>query len=138
MTFGSRELERGRWTIGAWTVGDWQLTEPFTSRVIAVVRRIPIGRVATYGDVAALAGQPRAARAVGNIMRECRQRDVPCHRVIAAGGGLGGYGGNLELKRALLRAEGVLVGSTKIREFAARRWRGRAGTDRRRNPLSQT
>jgi methylated-DNA-[protein]-cysteine S-methyltransferase len=113
------------------------LTEPFKSRVIAVVRRIPAGRVATYGDVAAAAGKPRAARAVGNIMRDCRSRDVPCHRVIAAGGGLGGYGGNLALKRALLRAEGVLVGKTRIQDFAGRRWPGRAGTDRRRNPLSQ-
>ncbi len=109
----------------------------FKSRVIAVVRRIPAGRVATYGDVAAAAGRPRAARAVGNVMRECRLQDVPCHRVIAAGGGLGGYGGNLELKRALLRAEGVLVSTTRVRDFAARRWRGRGGTDRRRNPLSQ-
>src|SRR5262249_60891589 len=64
---------------------------PFFARVLSVVRRIPPGRVATYGDVAAMAGQPRAARAVGNIMRDCRRPDVPCHRVIAAGGGPGGY-----------------------------------------------
>ena len=55
------------------------------SRVLAVVRRIPPGRVATYGDVAAAAGGPRAWRAVGNIMRTCAARDVPCHRVVAAG-----------------------------------------------------
>jgi O-6-methylguanine DNA methyltransferase len=79
----------------------------FKTRVLAVVRRLPPGRVATYGDVAALAGQPRAARAVGNIMRDCRHSDVPCHRVIAAGGRLGGYGGSESLKRALLKAEGV-------------------------------
>jgi O-6-methylguanine DNA methyltransferase len=85
-------------------------------------RRIPAGRVATYGDVAASAGRPRAARAVGNIMRECTSRDVPCHRVIAAGGHLGGYGGRLEMKRALLRAEGILVSGNRIREFQARRW----------------
>jgi O-6-methylguanine DNA methyltransferase len=108
----------------------------FSSRVLSVVRRIPPGRVATYGDVAAAAGKPRAARAVGNIMRECGSRDVPCHRVVAAGGGLGGYGGNLELKRALLRAEGVRVTASRIRDFADRRWRARAGTDRRRNSLS--
>jgi methylated-DNA-[protein]-cysteine S-methyltransferase len=83
--------------------------------------------VATYGDVAAAAGAPRAARAVGNIMRECRSRDVPCHRVVAAGGAIGGYGGNLELKRSLLRAEGLVVGRTRIRDFAARRWVARAG-----------
>src|SRR5262249_17168131 len=66
---------------------------PFFARVLSVVRRIPPGRVATYGDVAAMAGQPRAARAVGNIMRDCRRADVPCHRGIAAGGGRGGDGG---------------------------------------------
>ena len=60
---------------------------PFTRRVLSVVRRIPPGRVSTYGDVATAAGRPRAARAVGNIMRDCTAHDVPCHRVIAAGGG---------------------------------------------------
>jgi O-6-methylguanine DNA methyltransferase len=96
----------------------------FRSKVIAVVRRIPPGRVATYGDVAAAAGSPRASRAVGNIMRECRSAGVPCHRVIAAGGRLGGFGGNLQLKRELLRAEGILVSGTRVKEFTARRWRG--------------
>jgi methylated-DNA-[protein]-cysteine S-methyltransferase len=94
----------------------------FTARVLAVVRRIPPGRVATYGDVAAAAGRPRAWRAVGNIMRDCAARDVPCHRVIAAAGRLGGYGGNLELKRALLRAEGIAVKGAAVREFRDRRW----------------
>ena len=106
--------------------------------MLSAVRSIPPGRVATYGEVAAAAGGPGAARAVGNIMRECGSRDVPCHRVVAAGGALGGYGGNLELKRALLRAEGVIVTGSRIRDFANRRWRApRAGTARRRNPLSQ-
>ena len=94
----------------------------FKSAVLAAVRRIPPGRVATYGDVAAMAGRPRAARAVGNIMRECRDSAVPCHRVVGAGGALGGYGGNLELKRALLRAEGVVVVGRRIRAFANARW----------------
>ena len=94
----------------------------FTRRVLSVVRRIPAGRVATYGDVAAVAGRPRAARAVGNIMRDTGARDVPAHRVIAAAGRLGGYGGRPEMKRALLRAEGVIVSGDKIRDFRARRW----------------
>ena len=94
----------------------------FTRRVLTVVRRIPAGRVATYGDIAARAGRPRAARAVGNIMKTCGLRDVPCHRVIAAGGALGGYGGNLELKRSLLRAEGILVSGSRIRQFREKRW----------------
>jgi methylated-DNA-[protein]-cysteine S-methyltransferase len=94
----------------------------FTRRVLSVVRRIPAGRVATYGDVAAAAGRPRAARAVGNIMRDTGARDIPAHRVIAAAGRLGGYGGRPEMKRALLRAEGVLVSGDRIRDFRARRW----------------
>jgi O-6-methylguanine DNA methyltransferase len=97
----------------------------FGGRVIAVVRRIPVGRVATYGDVAALAGRPRAARAVGNIMKNCHRRDVPCHRVIAAGGRLGGYGGSEALKRALLMAEGIGVSGGRVREIRRVRWTGR-------------
>lgn len=94
--------------------------------MLTFVRRIPAGRLATYGDVAAAAGNPRACRAVGNIMRECTASDVPCHRVVAAGGRLGGFGGNLELKRALLRAEGVRVVGGRIRDFQQRRWGVRA------------
>ncbi len=97
----------------------------FTARVLFVVRRIPPGRVATYGDVARLAGRPRACRAVGNIMRGCGRPDVPCHRVIAAGGRLGGYGGSEVLKRALLRAEGVTVSGSRVRELDRVRWRPR-------------
>ena len=97
----------------------------FRSRVLSVVRRIPVGRVATYGDVAELAGAPRAARAVGTVMRDCRDPRVPCHRVIAAGGGLGGFGSFLHLKRDLLRAEGVEVGVARIRRFKDVRWPGR-------------
>jgi O-6-methylguanine DNA methyltransferase len=95
----------------------------FRRRVLAVVRRIPPGRVATYGDVAAAAGKPRAARAVGNIMRDSSGHNVPAHRVIAAAGKLGGYGGRIEMKRALLRAEGVLVSGSRVRDFNTRRWR---------------
>jgi methylated-DNA-[protein]-cysteine S-methyltransferase len=98
----------------------------FAARVLATVRRLPAGRVATYGDVAAMAGRARAWRAVGNIMRECRMPDVPCHRVVAAGGRLGGYGGNVQVKRALLRAEGIPVTRFRIKGFDARRWRAAA------------
>lgn len=94
----------------------------FRARVLSVVRRIPPGRVATYGDVAGMAGTPRAWRAVGTVMRECGDPGTPCHRVIAAGGALGGYGGNLHLKRELLRAEGLEVGPTRVRHFANVRW----------------
>ena len=94
----------------------------FGRRVLAVVRRIPPGRVATYGDVAERSGRPRAWRAVGNIMRNCHDAATPCHRVVGAGGALGGYGGNLQLKRELLRAEGLEVGIARIRGFRDARW----------------
>jgi len=106
-------------------------SQSFSDAVLRVVRRIPPGRVATYGDVAAMAGRPRAARAVGNIMRGCSDRGVPCHRVVGAGGALGGYGGEEALKRALLRAEGLIVVGRRIRAFGAVRWAGKAGRLRR-------
>ena len=94
----------------------------FRQRVLFAVRRIPPGRVATYGDVAAAAGAPRAARAVGNIMKGCGVPGVPCHRVIAAGGRLGGYGGSEGLKRALLVAEGVTVRGVRVKDFDRKRF----------------
>jgi methylated-DNA-[protein]-cysteine S-methyltransferase len=89
----------------------------FVLRVLTIVRRIPRGQVATYGDVAALAGRPGAARAVGNIMRDYGAPDVPCHRVIAAGGRLGGYGGNEAVKRAMLAAEGIAFRGSRVARF---------------------
>jgi len=94
----------------------------FPSRVLSLVRRIPPGRVATYGDIARLAGFPGAARAVGNVMRGCDRPDVPCHRVIAAGGRLGGYGGSEVLKRSLLLAEGISVVGGRVRDLRRVRW----------------
>jgi O-6-methylguanine DNA methyltransferase len=98
-------------------------SEPaFSRRVLAVVRRIPVGRVTTYGAIARLAGRPRAARAVGNIMREAKAPGLPYHRVIAAGGLLGGYGGHLSLKRALLAAEGLVVTASRVKHFSKVKW----------------
>ncbi len=97
-------------------------TSPFAARVLTILRRVPPGRVITYGDLAALAGRPGAARAVGNIMRTARQPGLPYHRVIAAGGRLGGYGGHEGMKQALLRQEGVVVVGDRVRSFQSRRW----------------
>lgn len=97
----------------------------FARRVLLVTRRIPPGRVATYGDVARLAGRPRAARAVGTIMRTARVPGLPYFRVVAAGGRIGGYGGAPRLKASLLAAEGVVVRGSRIVDFARRRWPGR-------------
>ncbi len=95
---------------------------PFARRVMHLLRKVPHGRVITYGDLARLAGRPGAARAVGNIMREASEPGLPYHRVIAAGGRLGGYGGQEGLKQALLRQEGVPVSRGRVREFPSRRW----------------
>src|SRR5262245_16172914 len=94
----------------------------FSKRVLLVVRRIPPGRVSTYGIVAKLAGQSRAGRAVGIIMRGLYVRSVPCHRVIAAGGRLGGYGGSEGMKRSLLVAEGVRVSGGRVRDVTRVLW----------------
>ncbi len=102
----------------------------FERRVLSVIRRIPVGRVTTYGTVARLAGRPRAARAVGNIMRTAREPGLPYHRVIAAGGLLGGYS-SPALKRALLAAEGLTVSGTRVRQFAAVCWPPAAGGGRK-------
>ena len=94
---------------------------PFERKVLTVVSRIPVGRVTTYGDVARLAGRPRAARAVGNILREAGRPGLPYHRVIAANGKLGGYS-NVSLKRSLLAAEGLTVAPGRVVGFARIRW----------------
>lgn len=94
---------------------------PFERKVLAIVSRIPVGRVITYGDVASLAGKPGAARAVGNIMRTSGRPGLPYHRVLAAGGGLGGYS-SLALKRSLLAAEGLTVTPRRVLAFAQVRW----------------
>lgn len=94
----------------------------FVTRVLALLRRVPAGRVVTYGDLARLAGRPGAARAVGNIMRQAAEPALPYHRVIAAGGRVGGYGGREPMKEALLRQEGVTIVRGRIRGFASRRW----------------
>ena len=82
----------------------------FQLRVWSALREIPRGKVATYGEIAARIGRPLAARAVGQACGSNRVvLFVPCHRVVAAQGKLGGFGGGLELKKALLRHEGVKV-----------------------------
>jgi O-6-methylguanine DNA methyltransferase len=96
---------------------------PFARRVLRLLTRIPPGRVVTYGDLARLAGRSGAARAVGSLMRTARQPGLPYHRVIAAGGRLGGYGGSESLKASLLAAEGVIVRRGRVVEFASRRYR---------------
>lgn len=85
-------------------------TDDFTASVIAVVSGLEPGEVVTYGEVAAQAGRPGAARAVGNVLK--RSDGLPWWRVVSAGGRL--VPGNERRQSALLRAEGVQVQDGKI------------------------
>jgi methylated-DNA-[protein]-cysteine S-methyltransferase len=83
---------------------------PFQLAVWRELRRIPPGRTLSYAALAARIARPRAVRAVGQANGSNPvSLFVPCHRVIAADGGLGGYGGGLERKRRLLQLEGLTV-----------------------------
>jgi methylated-DNA-[protein]-cysteine S-methyltransferase len=89
---------------------DLRLTREFGRTVLEELGRVPFGEVTTYGALAAKAGKPRAARAVGTIMnRNPIPIVLPCHRVVGANGSLVGYAGGLERKQALLRLEGALL-----------------------------
>ncbi len=88
---------------------DWSLVHGFAAGVLRQTARIPFGDVRSYGQVAAKAGSPRAARAAGNALGSNPiPIVVPCHRVLHADGGLGGYSGGLDRKRYLLALEGSL------------------------------
>ena len=88
---------------------DWRLSHDFRRRVLRAINRIPYGQTRSYMQMAASAGNERAVRAAGSA---CGSNPipivVPCHRVLRTGGGLGGYGGGLPMKQALLELEGAL------------------------------
>ncbi len=87
----------------------WRVTgSPFARRVWAALRDIPGGETRSYRDIAQTIGQPLAARAVGGAVgRNPFAPFIPCHRVIARDGGLGGYAFGTDIKAALLAAEQV-------------------------------
>jgi len=88
---------------------DWRLTDGFRKKVQRAIARIPYGKTRSYTEIARSAGNERAVRAAGTA---CGSNPlpivVPCHRVLRSGGALGGYGGGLPMKEALLRLEGSL------------------------------
>ena len=88
---------------------DLRPAREFAHAVLDELARVPYGELTTYGALAARAGRPRAARAVGTVMnRNPVPIVLPCHRVVGSTGSLVGYGGGLERKRALLELEGAL------------------------------
>lgn len=89
---------------------DPALIGPYARRVLGRTAQIPFGATLSYAEVAAEAGSPRGARAAGNALGSNPIPIViPCHRVLRAGGTLGGYTGGLDRKRTLLALEGVRV-----------------------------
>ncbi len=87
---------------------DWQLSKDFRRRALRAIDRIPYGKTRSYTEIARSAGNERAVRAAGSA---CGANPipivVPCHRVLRTGGALGGYGGGLPMKEALLELEGI-------------------------------
>ena len=80
----------------------------FREKVLSIVRQIPKGGSMTYKQVATKAGNPKAARAVGAIMRTNYDPEIPCHRVIHTSGVIGNYNrGGPKRKREILLAEGI-------------------------------
>ena len=112
-----REMAASRDALSAYFEGgealhlpvDLRLTHaPFRRAVLEKLREVPLGETVSYGELAARAGNPRAARAVGTA---CARNPVPiivpCHRVLPGSGKLGSYAGGPERKRTLLNLEGV-------------------------------
>lgn len=88
----------------------------FKENVLEIVKKIPEGRVMTYGQVASKAGNKNASRAVGNIMAANQDKNVPCHRVVKSDGNIGMYNGlRGKSKEKILKKEGVLfMTNTKV------------------------
>jgi methylated-DNA-[protein]-cysteine S-methyltransferase len=114
---GGSELDAARRTVEAYLAGhnesldvpvDWSIAHGFTLSSLQRLAEVPYGTTVTYRELAARAGNERAPRAAGAA---CATNPVaivvPCHRVLRSDGGLGGFGGGLEMKEALLRLEGV-------------------------------
>lgn len=96
----------------------------FRERVYSLTKKIPKGKVATYGQIARLVGSPKAARAVGMFMKTNPDAPcTPCHRVVAADGSLTGYSGagGVLKKKTMLISEGVLFKGEKV-DLARSRW----------------
>jgi methylated-DNA-[protein]-cysteine S-methyltransferase len=95
---------------------DRRLIRGIARDVLTTTAKVPFGRTTTYGAVAERIGRPRASRAVGNALGSNPIPIViPCHRVLRAGGDVGGYAGGPERKRQLLRLEGAYAQPTRTR-----------------------
>lgn len=113
---GRRKASAGR--------ADTQTRAPLTERILAVIKAIPKGKVASYGQVAALAGSPRGARQVARVLHSLSGKEkLPWHRVIGAAGSISlpAEGGAEQARR--LRKEGVPVDTRGRLDLARFRWK---------------
>ena len=106
------------------------MNEDFYTRVFALVRRIPEGKIATYGQIAAMLGAPQGARTVGYALNALKPNNivppVPWQRVINAQGRISlPHGGGFEIQRDILKSEGVLANEDGIYDFRKYRWDGK-------------
>lgn len=101
-----------------------QLNNNFRQKVCLLIAQLPDGKVTTYGDLAAMAGSPRAARIVGGIAHGGPE-ELPWHRLVNARGGLAvGFPGGQSVQRQLLEHDGILCDDQwYIKDFGERRWR---------------
>jgi methylated-DNA-protein-cysteine methyltransferase related protein len=105
--------------------------DSFTARAAALIRSIPKGKVATYGQIAGMAGDPRRAREVVRVLNT--QKNLPWHRVLAAGGRITLPGPGGVLQRKLLGAEGVRFSADGTAPLALCQWHGVTDSERNRN-----
>ena len=102
------------------------MTITFKEKVYEITRQIPYGKVATYGQIARIAGKPKAARAVGGFMRtNPNAPHTPCHRVVAKDGSLTGYSAEngISTKKHMLIEEGIYFVGEKV-NMKKSLWRG--------------
>lgn len=101
----------------------WEIESNLRNKVYALMAALPEGKVTTYGDLAAMAGSPRAARVVGGIAHT-GPLDLPWHRLVNAQGGLAvGFPGGQDVQRQLLAGDGIECDDEwRIKEFKERRW----------------
>lgn len=101
------------------------MKDSFKEKVYKICNSIPKGKVATYGQLARLAGRPKAARAVGVFMKNNLNAPiVPCHRVVAFDGKLTGYSGvgGINKKKKILMEEGVLFKNSRV-DLSISKWK---------------
>lgn len=96
----------------------------FREKVYQIAKQIPRGKVVTYGQLAQLAGSPKAARAVGSCMQKNTDpSQVPCHRIVASNGALTGYAfGGISAKKNILEKEGVIFKGNTV-DLSVSQWK---------------